>query len=231
MSEAPRIFPGGTVGGMEIRPLTGAQRETLDLIELGDAGFKIFRPGDFIEDYAPWLVARADGSIWTLEGGMPLSGYRPTTNALLVGKANSWAYLTAVSASSIGNPPRDLAELERRAAKAAEDAKRQRAAQEQRLRELRKQATPVTVGWLDSTLRMTLAEAAEWVNAAGGRIELRKGDDALVVSLPPSEMGWGGAPVHAAELLYRARGEVVACLRDKRPFPDVEVLPSGALAQ
>jgi hypothetical protein len=49
--------------------------------------------------------------------------------------------------------------------------------------------------------------------------------------LPSNATGWGAAPVHAANLLYLARLAVADCLREKRRFPDVEVLPSGALAE
>ena len=75
---------------------------------------------------------------------MPLSGYRPNTNAILVGKNNSWAYLTSAAASSVSNAPRDAAELDRRARDAEEQAKREAVERERKLAALRMVAAPVT---------------------------------------------------------------------------------------
>jgi len=45
--DTPPIYGGGSMTGMEIRELTGAQRETVDLLDLEDAGYRIFRQEDF----------------------------------------------------------------------------------------------------------------------------------------------------------------------------------------
>lgn len=77
---------------------------------------------------------------------------------------------------------------------------------------------------------MTLAEAAATVDAHGGKVELRK-DGELVVVLPPGVFRTGEGPWQVAWILCTAHREVVACLREKRPLPDREVLPSAALAE
>jgi hypothetical protein len=102
---------GDIEGPFQVREVSPSDRAKMELLELGEAGFRIFRPGDLDWTHEPWLVAKDDGTVWTLAGGMPLPGYRPNTNAVLVGKNNSWAYLTTAAASGIGNAPRDLAEL------------------------------------------------------------------------------------------------------------------------
>lgn len=60
-------------------------------------------------------------------------------------------------------------------------------------------------------------------------MELRNGE--LVVALPPGLFRTGEGPWQAARILYTAHRAVVACLRERRPLPDKEILPSGALAE
>src|SRR5205814_7132524 len=111
------------------------------------------------------------------------------TNALLVGKNNSWAYLTAASASSIPDAPRDRAELERRARAKEEDAERQAAGRERQLAALRAAAVPVTLGDHDPGVKMTLRVAADRIAQAGGRVELD--GNRLVVSPPTGANTFG----------------------------------------
>jgi hypothetical protein len=83
---------------------------------------------------------------------------------------------------------------------------------------LRKEARPVTVSDLDGGERLTLREAAERIEQAGGKLELKAGR--LVVHLPPSALGqWGNVKV-AAQRLYAAENVVAKCLREKQPLPD-----------
>jgi hypothetical protein len=83
---------------------------------------------------------------------MPLSGYRPQTNAVLLGRRNDWAYLTAAAASAVSNAPRDLAELQRRAGEADEHAQRQAVEHERKLAALRKSAVPVMIGDVNAAM-------------------------------------------------------------------------------
>jgi hypothetical protein len=162
------------MGPVEVPEVSPSDHAKMELLDLGDAGFRIFRPSDLDWTHDPWLVAKDDGTVWTLEGGMPLSGYRPNTNAVLVGKNNSWAYLTTTAASGFRDAPRDLAELERRARERDEQAKRQAAEAERKLAALRAAAQPVTTGDVDPALRFTLAQAAERIARAGGKVELTR---------------------------------------------------------
>jgi hypothetical protein len=215
------------MGGLHVREVSARDQAKIELLELGDAGYRVFQPRDLDWTHQPWLVAKDDGSIWTVEGGMPLSGYRPTTNAVLVGKGNTWAYLTAASASSISNAPRDLAELERRARAAEEQAERQAAERERKLATLRTTAVPVTSGDLDPTLKMTLAQAAERIEQEGGRIDLER--ERLVVFLPSGAGTFGSGPLDAARVLYLAEPTVVAALKRGDALPDAPVTPAGAV--
>jgi hypothetical protein len=224
MSNARRRVGEGSLGGFAPQEVSASDRAKMELLDLGDAGYRIFRPGDLDWKHKPWLVA-SDGSIWTLEGGMPLSGYRPNTNAVLVGKHNSWAYMTAAAASGITNAPRDLAELERRARHAEEQAKRQAAERERNLAALRAAAVPVTAGDFDATLKMTLAQAAERIDQAGGRIEVDHGR--LDIALPPGAAIFGRDNIDAARLLYAGEDAVVAALTNGKPLPDAPITPAG----
>jgi hypothetical protein len=226
-----RIYAGGVVEGREFRPLAPGAEAKMDLLELGELGYTVYTTDDLDWQYDPWIIARDDASIWILQSGAPLNGYKPGTNAIVVGKDNSWAYLTSAAASGVRDAPTHRGELERRAREAEEVTQRQEAAQAQRLRELREMAQPVTLGDLDPAMRaVTLAEAHDRVIGAGGKVELRKGDGELVVSLPPSAYGWGG-PLQAVQVLYTSARVVAECLREGKPLPDVEPLPSGALAE
>jgi hypothetical protein len=216
------------MGGFGVREVPASDRAKIELLELGDAGFRVFRPRDLDWTHQPWLIAEDDGSVWTLEDGAPFSGYRPNTNAVLLGKRNSWAYLTAASASSTGNAPRDRAELERRARDAEEQAERQAAERERALAALRNSAAPVTAGDIESALKWTLRGAAERIDQAGGKIEVAR--DRLVVSLPPGAgRAWGTEPLDAARILYMAEPTVVAALNRGENLPDAPITPAGAV--
>lgn len=104
-ADAPRIFGAGTVRGMEVRPLTGAQRETWALLDLEEAGYRIFRQTDFDRRYSPWLVAKNDETIWTVERGMPVHGVNRDTHAVLVDDDLGWGFLVAAEHSGITNAP------------------------------------------------------------------------------------------------------------------------------
>jgi hypothetical protein len=227
MSFAQRRVGGGIIGGYHESEVSASDQAKIELLELGQSGFRIFTQRDLMWDYRPWLVAKDDRSIWTLEGGMPLSGYRPTTNAVLVGKNNTWAYLTSVAASGIGNAPRDLAELERRARKADEEAERAAAAHDAKLAALRAAAVPVTLGDIEPGLRVTVRAAAERIDQAGGTVELDGGR--LVVSLPPGANTFGPDCANAARVLYVAEDAVVAALKADEPLPDKPITPAGAV--
>jgi hypothetical protein len=226
-TDAPRIFGGGTMRGLEVRPLTSDQRSTFDLVDLGEAGYRIFGQRDLDHRFRPWLVAKEDGSIWTLEHGIPAAGVRPTSHAVLMDDPHNWAYLVSAQHSGRADAPASVAELEARAAKAKEDARRQADERERRLRELRKAATPVTSGDVDPKLKRTLAQAVERIDRAGGRVEVDHGR--LVVFLPPSAGTFGSDPLDAAKLLYLAEGAVVAALTSGEALPDKLVTPSGAV--
>jgi hypothetical protein len=216
------------MGGFGVREVSASDRAKIELLELGEAGYRVFRPRDLDWTYQPWLVAKDDGSIWTCEAGMPLSGYRPQTNAVLVGKNNSWAYLTSAPASSLGNAPRDRAELERRARDAEEQAERQAAEHQRTLAALRNLAAPVTTGDIEPALKWTLRGAAERIDQTGGKIEVAR--DRLVVSLPPGAgKTWGSEPLDAARILYLAESTVVAALKGGEDLPDAPVTPAGAV--
>ena len=124
--------------------------------------------------------------------------------------------------------PRTIEQLERRderRAKAAEQAEQERQA---RLAALRKDAAPVTFGQVEPTARgLTLAEAGRRIADAGGKVEAK--DGRLLVSLPVSA-GGDPAPLGAARMLYAAEAVVVEHLAAKRPLPDRQALPTGALA-
>jgi hypothetical protein len=231
MSET-RISGGGSMSGGEIRELTGAQREAVDLIDLSDAGYKVFTQADLDHRFKPWLVSREDGTIWTLQHGLPLGGVNAQTHAVIMDDPSHWAFLVSAKASGRSDAPAHIGELEARAAKAEEDAKRQAAGRERTLRELPKQARPVTLGDLyfeDHGMRLTLAQAGRRITDAGGRVELNKRGE-LVVALPPSAYAYGAEPVKAARLIYCAHAVVADCLRSGKELPDREVLPNGALA-
>jgi hypothetical protein len=85
---------------------------------------------------------------------MPAKGVNRETHAVLVDDDLSWGFFVAAKHSGKRDAPAHVGELERR----DREAKRQAAGQERRLRELRKQAKPVTLGDLDRAMRMTLAE-------------------------------------------------------------------------
>ena len=227
MSKALRQIGDGSMGGFGQIEVPEGDRAKIELLDLGEAGFRIFRPRDLDHTHDPWLVAKDDDSIWTLESGMPLSGYRPNTNAVLVGKNNSWAYLTAASASSMSNKPRDRAEVERRARDAEAQAERQRAEHERNLVALRAAAVPVTTGDLDPAMRMTLAQAGERIDQAGGRIEVDHGR--LIVCLPAGAGTFGTGPLDAAKVLYAGESAVVALLMKGEALPDAPITPAGAV--
>jgi hypothetical protein len=109
-----------------------------------------------------------------------------------------------------------------RRATAAEQQKRQR---QPAINEARKTAVPVTLGHLDLSARMTLAEAGRRVIDAGGKVEVRGGR--LVVSLRPGSIRGPGGVVAAARVLYTAEAAVVESVARKEPLPPSEVTPTG----
>jgi hypothetical protein len=109
-----------------------------------------------------------------------------------------------------------------------EQAKRQAAEAERELAVLRKSAAPVTTVDVDPALRFTLAQAAERIDQAGGKIELRR--DRLVVCLPPGAgKMYGTEPLDAARVLYLAEPAVVALLAKGEALPDAPITPAGAV--
>ncbi len=202
-------------------------QSTVDLFDLGQAGYTVLRPSDLDWTHAPWLIDR-DGNLWIYDAGMPATGYKPNTHAVYVNDDGSWNYLTAAAASGRENAPKDRAELERRARDAQEQTERQAAEQERHLGALRKTAQPVTSGDLDRALSMTLAQAAEHIDRAGGKLEVHR--DRLVVSLPPGAGKlWSSEPLDAARVLYLAEGVVVPLVKSGKPLPDAPITPAGAL--
>jgi hypothetical protein len=123
-TDAPRIYGGGTMAGVEIRPLTGAQRETADLVDLADAGFRVFRQADLDHRFRPWLIAREDRSVWMVEHGVPAGGVNARTHAVLMDDDSlKWGYLVAAKHSGRDDVP-TADELEQRAEQEAAEAKR-----------------------------------------------------------------------------------------------------------
>jgi hypothetical protein len=228
MSEGPRIYPGTR---RLPRELTAEEQTRVRLLEYSEAGFQVFLRGDVDEQYAPYLVA--DGKVWVVAHGEPRAGRQPDTHALLVEDGGGWGFIVLVSASQEPNAPSTIAELEARAAR-REEAQARRAQEAQAALEVqRKSARPVTAGDVDGSPRVTLRAAAAQVLAAGGKLEAR--DGRLVVSLPPSALGWPSGPTQAAKLLYLGEAAVVKAAKrsgevEAARLPDRELLPSGALA-
>lgn len=76
-------------------------------------------------------------------------------------------------------------------------------------------------------LQLTLRQAADRIDQAGGKIEVRR--DRLVVSLPPNAATFGREPIDAARVLYMAEPTVAAALKAGDDLPDAPVTPAGAL--
>jgi hypothetical protein len=86
----------------------------------------------------------------------------------------------------------------------------------------------VTTGDVDLALGMTLRGAAERIDRAGGKVELR--GDRLAVCLPlDAGKMWSSEPLDAARVLYIAEPAVVAALTNDEPLPDAPVTPGGAV--
>ena len=119
MADTPRIYAGGTMGGAEYRPLTAGQQDTWDLLDLEEAGYRVFRQGDLDHRHRPWLVAKDDGTIWTLEHGMPARGVNRETHAVLVDDSLRWGFLVAAKHSGRRDAPAHVGELEARVEKEA----------------------------------------------------------------------------------------------------------------
>ena len=126
MANPLRKVGEGTLGSFEAQEMSPADAAKMELLALGENGYRIF----VVEDldwatYAPWVVAKSDDSIWILEGGQPARGFRPDSHAVVVDRNNTWRYLTSSASSDRRDAPRDLAELERRKREKEEQAKRQ----------------------------------------------------------------------------------------------------------
>jgi hypothetical protein len=230
MANPLRKVGEGTLGGFAAEEVTPEDAAKMELLQLGESGYRAF----VVEDldwatFAPWVVAKSDDTIWLLEDGMPARGFKPDTHAIVVDRHNTWRYLTSASASDRRDAPRDLAELEHRARAKAEHAERAAAERERKLNALRRAAVPVSLGTIDRSLRMTLAEAGATIDRHGGKIELRGGR--VIVSLPPGAATYGTEPLNAATVIYRAEPAVVALLKANKPLPDSAITPSGALLE
>jgi hypothetical protein len=227
-NDALRIVGAGTMGGIEIRPLTGAKRETMTLLDLEEAGYRIFRQGDFDRRYPPWLIAKDDDTIWTVEHGIPWNGVNRDTHAVLVDDDLRWGFLVSAKASGRKDAPSHVGELAGRAKRAEDEAKRQAAERERNFQRLRKSAVPVTSGDVNDALKFTLAAAHEKVLQAGGKVEIR--DNRLIVCLPPGAgKMWTTEQTDAAHVLYLAEPAVVALLAKGQALPDKPVTPAGAV--
>jgi hypothetical protein len=194
-----------------------AKLQAQELEGLRQRGFRIFEWDDLAEQ-AHGLLADSDGYLWKVARGEPLEGHQPGTSAVALGRG----YVMRPKDSE----PRTQAELDRLLA--AEEAQRAKAAKQAAadLEARRKAAQPVSFAQVQGWPRMSLAEAAAAIEARAGRLEVR--DGRLLVCLPASA-DWTGTTLHAAALLYAAESVVVDCLRAKKPLPDREVSPAGAL--
>jgi hypothetical protein len=205
-----------------IRDVEAGERRKAKAAEvesLRACGFQVFAWDDLTEAPDGWL-ADADGRLWRAAHGEPLDGWQPDVHAAALGRG--WL------APAARGEPRTLTELE--AGVAAREAQQAQAARRaaQALEEQRKLAQPVTAAQLEGAPHMTLAEAAQAVEAAGGRLELSR-EDRLVVCLRPGWTSYTSRLATAAAVLYAAEGVVVAALKAKRALPDAEVTPNGAL--
>lgn len=177
-----------------------------------------------------------DGSLW-VQGSrhdLELRG-REKVRVVFEGDPLTPRYL--VRASEGGGYPDTLAEWEERQARKEAGRERSRAKQAAKMDALRHTAEPVTLDTLRDETAMTLREAGESIEAAGGTI--RVVDSRLVVALPRSSMHTMGKPSGAARgaaRLYAAEAEVVASASKRggevapSKLPDRLVLPRGALA-
>jgi hypothetical protein len=63
MGNARRQVGEASMGGFGVREVPASDRAKIELLELGDAGFRVFRPRDLDWTHQPWLIAEDDGSV------------------------------------------------------------------------------------------------------------------------------------------------------------------------
>jgi hypothetical protein len=216
----------GLITTREVRDLSDEEVAKMKLVAAGKRGFQVFLASDLDRTFEPWLCD-SDGGCWIFQHGEPADGWNPQIHAVVVQPDGGWYYVWPAHESQRHDAPNSRAELEARARRRETERERQEAEARTNLELLRSQARPVTLGDLDPATRSTLAEAGQRVEQAGGNLEVAKGR--LVISLPPTAATDPSA-VSALRQLYLAETEVVTCLKAKRPLPDKEILPSGALA-
>jgi hypothetical protein len=227
----------GSLLGRRLTELTADERRRVELIELGERGFTVFRPADLDRRFAPWLVDPA-GKVWAVRGGEPRGGRRPETHAVVLEDDATWGWLTAASALQESNTPQSLRELEDRQKRAERAQKRKEQEKQTAIQARRISARPVTFGDLDPGGPETLRQAVEQLDARGGTLRIVGGH--LIVNLPPDELGAGplGSEAYGKKLaryLYLGEVHLVAAAKrggeiDIERVPNRALLPSGALA-
>lgn len=182
---------------------------------------------DKLERAGTYLVERGTSEVWVHAPGEPRAGRDPKQDACGITDGPGFGVRWYRAARDEKGQLLTLDALVTRDRQAETRANRQR---DRELARLRKEARPVTVSDLDGGERLTLGAAAERIKEAGGKLELRAGR--LVVQLPPEALGlWGHAAKTAALRLYAAEEVVTTCLREKRPLPDAETTPGGAVVE
>jgi hypothetical protein len=135
------------------------------------------------------------------------------------------------------NAPATLNEWNARQARRAAASEQQRAESKRRLEALRATAAPVSFDDLaGDRARMTLRQAGEVVEQAGGAVHVE--DGRVIVALPPSALLTNGQPSNAAKAaarLYRAEAAVLSAASKRTGavtvsrLPDRLLSPTGAL--
>ena len=241
-SENPAPVVGGNIFAMEARQLPG-EEETQRLHSLQETrGLEVFAPIELerVEGRRGLLVFTGSGpdhnTLW-------LQGERHHVDALgreyvrvvFEGKPLTPRFLIRATQQSL---PATLAEWEARQAHRAAARERSLQDAERKRERLRKLAEPVTYDDVaHDNARMTLRQAGEIVQQAGGT--LRVHDGRLIVSLHSSVLLVMGKPSDAskaAKRLYLAEPAVLATGTKRNgdiavsKLPNKMVTPSGALA-
>jgi hypothetical protein len=177
------------------------------------------------------LFADANGNLWRRQHGEPRDGRRPLDHGFVIAGDGRPAWFSRPEFGQI----RTASELEARDKQRAEAVAEQTKTREALLAASAKKASRVlTYRDLRGGVGPgSLAEAAEAIRAEGGRLDVANGR--LFVVMPTRDPITDsfrvddGRATGAARLLYAAEEVVVGCLTGKKPLPDAELTPAGAL--
>jgi hypothetical protein len=180
-----------------------------------------------VEERPPYLVLKADGSLWRREVGIPKEGRRPRDWRYAITNPDNGVPVVLWFRRSLAPAPETVAELDRREAEKRKAAERQQAEVKRKREALRKHppARTLTLGDTDTVIgKATLRELARRLESAGGVLMVER-DGGLTVratSVNDNVLRLGQALTAASETI------LVLCKRKPGPV-DPETLPDGEL--